>query len=438
MLRAVVENTARAPVDEIVVVLGCRAQWIAPVLEGLPVKLVINGSYREGQSSSLKAGLSAVDEGAGGIMFILGDQPLVRPETLGLLVERFKERGGITVPFYNGKRGNPVLLERHLLSNPGAIAGDEGARGIIAGNPHLVQRVDVDDEGVLLDVDTWEDYLGLMEPDGGAAFAKKDLVIIKGAGDLASGTAHRLFKCGFQVILLERPDPQAIRRTVSFAQAVFSGVHTVEGVTAVLTEDPAKARGVAGCGRLAVMIDQFGLSIKELMPDVVVDAVMAKKNLGTAMTDAPVVVGLGPGFTAGLDVHAVVETCRGHDLGRVIYSGTALPNTGVPGKIGGHAEERVVRSPGRGMLKAYKSIGDFVEKDEILGLVGGYQVVSPLTGVLRGMLQDGLQVTAGMKIGDLDPRLNRDNCFTISDKSRAVAGGVLEAVMFLKRRKGQF
>jgi len=256
-------------------------------------------------------------------------------------------------------------------------------------------------------------------------------VVIKGAGDLATGTAHRLFRCGFRVIMLERPDPAAIRRPVCFAQAVFSGVHTVEGVTSELSAGPEKAGEVARSGRVSVIIDPLWLTVRQLRPDVVVDAVMAKRNLGTVIDEALVVIGLGPGFTAGVDVHAVVETCRGHDLGRVILSGSAATNTGAPGEIGGYSVERVVRSPGKGILTALREIGDPVEKGDIIGAVGGHNLVAPLSGVLRGLLKSGLEVVEGMKVGDIDPRCRRDSCFSISDKSRAVAGGVVEAIMWL-------
>lgn len=256
-------------------------------------------------------------------------------------------------------------------------------------------------------------------------------MLIKGAGDLATGTAHRLFRCGYRIIMLEKEAPVAVRRTVSFAQAVFSGAHTLEGVTAVLAENYSRAIEIVGNGKVAVVVDPHWLSLRELRPMAVVDAVLAKRNLGTSIGEAPVVIGMGPGFTAGKDVHAVVETCRGHNLGMVIYSGQAAPDTGVPGIIAGYGEERVVRAPADGILTAFKNIGDLVEKDEILGLTGDQRLVAPLSGVLRGMLKSGLYAKKGMKVGDIDPRCIRDNCFTISDKSRAVAGGVLEAVMFL-------
>lgn len=257
------------------------------------------------------------------------------------------------------------------------------------------------------------------------------LVVIKGAGDLATGTAHRLFRCGFRVVMLEKAGPAAIRRPVCFAQAVFSGIHTVEGVTSELSAEPERAEEAAKSGRVPVIIDPLWLSVRQLRPDVVVDAVMAKRNLGTVIDEAPVVIGLGPGFTAGADVHAVVETCRGHDLGRVILSGSAAPNTGAPGEIGGYSGERVVRSPGKGILISFREIGDPVEKGEIIGAVGGRNLVAPLSGVLRGMLKSGLEAVEGMKVGDIDLRCLRDSCFSISDKSRVVAGGVVKAIMRL-------
>lgn len=266
------------------------------------------------------------------------------------------------------------------------------------------------------------DYMGV----GG--FTVKQLVIIKGAGDLATGIAHRLFRSGFSVVMTELPQPMVIRRTVAFGSAVFSGRVEVEGIVAVKSE-LADILQVVHEGQIAVVVDPQGLSINILKPLAVVDAILAKKNLGTQRSDAPIVVGVGPGFTAGVDVHAVVESMRGHYLGRVITKGSALPDTGVPGDIGGYTKERIVRAPCQGIFRGVSQIGDQVSAGEIVGYVDQQPVVAGITGILRGLLHDQLTVTVGMKIGDIDPRCIPEHCFSISDKARGIGGGVLEAIL---------
>ena len=254
------------------------------------------------------------------------------------------------------------------------------------------------------------------------------LVIIKGGGDLATGIAHRLFRSGFDILITEIAQPTVIRRSVAFANAVFEGRMTVEGVTAV----QARPDEVDGCLRarlIPVVVDPACHIVRHLQPWGLVDAILAKKNLGTARDDAPVVIGVGPGFTAGVDVHRVVETMRGHDLGRVIESGTATPNTGIPGDIGGYTLERLVTAPCDGIFLPQKQIGEFVTAGEILGTVENTPVLSSIAGVLRGLLRTGLPVTKNMKIGDVDPRAKVKHCWTISDKARAIGGGVLEALL---------
>lgn len=258
------------------------------------------------------------------------------------------------------------------------------------------------------------------------------LIILKGGGDLATGVAHRLHRSGFDVVITEIARPTVIRRTVAFAQAVFTGQATVEDVTALLTEPDDIEQVLAG-GDIPLLIDPQGLCVARLQPTAVIDAIMAKVNTGTTMDDAPVVIGIGPGFTAGTDVHAVVETARGHYLGRVYLRGSAAPNTGMPGEIGGYTTERLVRSPGEGLFRSCRSIGDVVAKGETVAYVGEMPVTTAMAGMLRGLLQDGLPVFAGMKVGDVDARCERDHCFTISDKARSIGGGVLEALMCLSQ-----
>lgn len=255
------------------------------------------------------------------------------------------------------------------------------------------------------------------------------LVLVRGGGDLASGVAHRLHRAGFTVMITELARPMCIRRTVSFAQAVYAGQVTVESVTARLAPDPASALAFAALNLIAVVVDPDGAAVRQLRPPVVVDARLAKQPLDTRRHDAPCVIALGPGFTAGVDCHAVVETQRGHDLGRVLWEGSAAPDTGLPEAVQGVAAERVLRAPAAGTFSAESAIGDPVLPGQIVGRVGSTPVAAQCAGVLRGLLQDGLPVTAGLKVGDVDPRGQREHCFSISDKARAVGGGVLEAVL---------
>lgn len=254
-------------------------------------------------------------------------------------------------------------------------------------------------------------------------------VVIKGAGDLASGVAFRLWRAGFPVTMTELAQPLAIRRTAVFAEAVYAGVTDIEGVVARRVERAEDAEAVLKAGDIPVLVDASPAMVAALRPDVLVDGIMAKRNTGTTMADAPLVVALGPGFVAGRDVHAVIETARGHFLGRALWEGAAQADTGVPGEIGGRTRERVVYAPCAGVFRAVTPIGTQVREGDLLGRVGEAPVPAPTSGVLRGLLHDGLPVTAGLKIGDVDPRAAVEHCFTVSDKALAIGGGVLEAIM---------
>ncbi len=260
------------------------------------------------------------------------------------------------------------------------------------------------------------------------------LVVVKGGGDVGSGVAHRLVKAGMHVVITEIERPTVVRRAVSFAGAVYEGEVEVEGVKAKRAENLDQALILLNEGWIPVVVDSRAETVKTMRPDVVVDALMAKKNLGTKMTDAPIVVGLGPGFTAGLDVHAVVETKRGHYLGKVIYEGKAEKDTATPGPIEGYTVERVLRAPADGLFRSIKKIGDKVAKGEQVASVEGHPIFSQIPGVIRGLLRDGLQVVKGQKVGDVDPRGIVEYCFTISDRARAIGGGVLEAILNLQRK----
>lgn len=299
---------------------------------------------------------------------------------------------------------------------------------------------------------------------------KKNLLIIcRGAGDLATGIIHRLHRAGHRVIALETDYPAAIRRQVSFCEAVYDGSAVVEGVTARLvpaladaetdTEtysgendtpaahivsekwDSSAIEAVLEAGEVPLLIDQKGESIALLKPDVVVDAIIAKKNLGTTIDMAPLVIGVGPGFTAGQDVHLVIESMRGHNLARIITDGMAQPNTGVPGNIAGFTSERVIHAPAAGYIHDVRKIGDIVQKgDEIAWIYPDKEsyvnalseyvpVNATITGIIRGLIREGYYFREGFKIADIDPRESElTNCFTISDKARSIAGSVLEAV----------
>ena len=274
---------------------------------------------------------------------------------------------------------------------------------------------------------------------------KKDLIVVRGAGDLATGTIHRLKKAGFRLLVLEAEHPAAIRRQVALSEAVYVGSARVEDVEAVRMDvelaekknrkellEPEMERIWKKDG-VPVLVDPAGLSIAALRPAVVVDAILAKKNLGTTKEMAPLVIALGPGFTAGEDVDVVIETKRGHNLGRVIRSGSAVPNTGIPGIIGGYGKERVMHAQAEGILRNAASIGDIVEARAVIAEIetekGTVPVEASLSGLLRGLIRDGYPVTKGFKIADIDPRKEElQNCFTISDKARCIAGSVLEVI----------
>ena len=257
------------------------------------------------------------------------------------------------------------------------------------------------------------------------------LVVIRGAGDIASGVALRLYHAGFKVIMLEVEKPTVIRCTVAFAQAVFDGEMTVEGVTARLATSSSEAMKLTERGFIPVMVDPACSLLDELKPLCVVDAILAKQNLGTRADMAPVTIALGPGFTAGKDCHAVIETNRGHWLGQVIYSGCAQENTGVPGNIMGHTTRRVIRAPAAGIMRSNVKLGDLVKEGGVIAWIGEHEIKAPLTGMVRGLLNDGLAVVGGFKIGDIDPRGETADFTSVSDKARAIGGGVLEALMML-------
>ena len=261
-----------------------------------------------------------------------------------------------------------------------------------------------------------------------------DLIIVRGGGDIATGTIHRLYRSGFNVLVLEAEAPCAIRREAAFCEAVYEGSKEVEGVLCERADSVSHACRMLKEGRLPILADPQGKAIMELKPEVVVDAILAKKNLGTNRKMALLTIGLGPGFTAGQDVDVVVETKRGHRLGRIIREGSAIPDTGIPGIIGGYGKERVIHAGTAGIFMDLRKIGDIVEAGETIAQIrtadgAMISVTTQITGILRGLLRSSYPVTPGFKVADIDPRKEElSNCFLISDKARCIAGSVLELV----------
>ena len=263
-------------------------------------------------------------------------------------------------------------------------------------------------------------------------------ILIKGAGDLATGIASRLYGAGHQILMTEISEPLTVRRTVALSRAVYEGCAEVEEMKAFRADSKEEAEKILGRGDIPVTVDPEAECRAWYRPDVVVDAILAKKNLGTEITDAPFVVGVGPGFTAGADCHCVVETKRGHSLGNIIWRGSALPNTGVPGNVGGYTTQRLIRASADWQMEPRVKIGDCVEAGQVVAVTGGRPVYAQMSGIVRGMLQEGVLVTENLKIGDIDARAEISHCYTISDKARAIGGGVLEAVSRFDRMKGSY
>lgn len=271
---------------------------------------------------------------------------------------------------------------------------------------------------------------------------KNQWVFVRGGGDIATGTIYKLHKSGYPVLILEIEYPSAIRRQVAFSEAVYDGESQIEGVTCVRVDSFEQAKAVVKEDKIPLLVDAKCDILKEVTPWAVVDAILAKKNLGTSRAMAKKTIGLGPGFLAGEDVDLVIETMRGHNLGRIIEKGMATPNTGVPGVIAGYGKERVLHAECAGRLYGKVKIGDTVEKNQVIAVIrdgeNEVEVKASLTGLVRGLIRDGYPVTEGFKIADIDPRKSEyKNCFTISDKARCIGGAVLEGLLYLEKRQGE-
>jgi len=258
------------------------------------------------------------------------------------------------------------------------------------------------------------------------------IVLVRGGGDLASGVALRLHRAGLQVVMTELPQPLSVRRLVSFSEAIYAGQFTLEGITARRVDDPTDTLRILQIytrGQIPVLVDPEAVAIQNLHPTVVIDAQMKKQPVELIRSPVKLIIGLGPGFTVGENCHAVVETKRGHMLGRVIWQGSSEPDTGIPNSVGDHQAERVLRSPAGGTLKLFTEICDHLEEGQLIGEVSGQPVKAPFRGVLRGLIHPSVELAPGMKIGDVDPRDDPRYCTLVSDKSLAIAGGVIEAIL---------
>ena len=266
-------------------------------------------------------------------------------------------------------------------------------------------------------------------PDSASPSLKGLKIIIRGAGEMATGVAHRLARAGFHLLLTETQHPLAVRRAVSFCEAVHDGAKSVEGLTARLIQEPEQVARLWDKGELPVLVDLDLICLEQLRPQVIVDALLAKKNTGLRRDMAPLTIGLGPGFSAPDQVDLVIETNRGHNLGRLIYDGAPAANTGVPGDIAGYTHERVLRSPADGLFETERQLGDAVTEGEVVAMVTGEPVSAQVGGVLRGLIRPGSQVRKGLKVGDVDPRGKIEYLDTISEKARAIGGSVLEGIL---------
>lgn len=273
-----------------------------------------------------------------------------------------------------------------------------------------------------------------MEKDGDERMKDRGIVVVRGGGDIATGTICRLHHCGFKLLVLETANPKAIRRTVALSEAVYEGSQTVEEVTAERIATVEGCAAVWANDKIPVLIDPTADCLSYIQPLALIDAILAKKNCGTTKNMAPITIGLGPGFFGGKDVHAVIETARGHRLGRIMYAGSPLADSGIPGMIGGYTLERVLYAPHEGTLEVVQDIGSRVTKGDMIARIGTTEIPAPITGLVRGMIRHRTKVTKGLKIGDIDPRIDEvENCYTISDKARCISGGVVEALLFLSK-----
>ncbi|MBT3220126.1 MAG: EF2563 family selenium-dependent molybdenum hydroxylase system protein [Proteobacteria bacterium] len=406
------------------VVLVVRPGFSVPESLRQRVRIVENQAHHRGMGASLRAGVEA--SVADGWVISLGDLPCLDQTTIEAVIEELTlGQKGIIVPHFRGQRGHPVVISARYKAELLGLDHDVGAKKIIERHAADVCLLAVDGPSLVLDIDTPADLGRHIK--GKEA---KPKILVKGAGEQASATAWRLFRCGFPVVMTELAHPSAVRRTVSFCSAIPNGEAEVEGVRG-RGYDLSESAVLADLDQshLPVFVDPAGEIRRIWRPDVIIDGRILKYNLDNSMGHAPLTIGLGPGLVAGKDVHFVVETNRGHDLARIISSGTAAPDTGVPGDIGGRSRERVLRASIAGILETHAKIGDLVQVGEEVATIGDNTLRAQLSGMVRGILPTGSLVRSGQKVGDIDPRGKRHYCYTISDKARAICGSVLEIVV---------
>lgn len=381
----------------------------------IPEVCVVNRHPEKGISSSIALALEAVQQqpdwqSGDAVCFCVCDQPFLKRETLEAMLEGFqRSRKGIGCIDWNGSK-NPCVFQERYFPDLQSLSGDEGGKKVLKRHLDDLYRLEARKEEV------WD-------------MDEKKTVVVRGGGDLATGTAYLLAKKGYRVLVLETERPACIRRQVAFCEAVYEGSCTVEGMIARKVLSKQEAEKAWKRGEVPVLIDPECRCLPWFHPIALVDGILAKKNLGTTIDMAPLTIGLGPGFTAGEDTDLVIETMRGETLGKIYRSGTAIPNTGVPGVIAGYAKERVIHAPCSGTIRYLKQIGDLVEKGETLAMIGETDVRATLTGYLRGAIKEGYLVVKGLKIMDIDPRTDsNERCFLISDKALAIGGSVCRAL----------
>ena len=428
LLLHTLETLTACPFDEVLVVLGHQAHIIRPLIEKYNCRSVLNPDYETGMAGSIRAGLRALPGPSAGVLICLGDMPLLRPVTVQRLCSAFRsDPKRIVAPVAAGRQANPVIIPRCYWPEVESLQGDVGCKAILERHREQVNYVPLPTLGVLQDADTPEAMnllrRRLEQPLCGL------VILIRGAGELASGIAHRLARAGFKICMTELPQPLAIRRRVCFSEAVYGGSCEVDSLTGELVDSLEEIQHCWKMGSVPVLVDPAADIRESLHPDVVIDGIMGKRNTGTVLGHAPLVIGLGPGFEAGRDVHVVIETNRGHRLGALIDHGAAEADTGQPGDISGYREERVLKSPCGGVFLTDQVPGTLVARDQLLGTVNGESIRARIPGALRGILRNATPVAAGTKLADIDPRNEISYCHSISDKARTVSGGVLEAIM---------
>lgn len=433
----IIEKVQACPFESIVLVVN--SERFQSISKDYKIQIVLNANAHLGQSESIKAGLLHSPD-CEGYMFFPADQPLLDVETILKLMAQFDlYRDKIIIPRYEGQPGSPVIFPAKYKSALLALKGDVGGREIVREHPEAVIYVDLENGYVLSDIDTWEEYQAILNEKyehTADNFLLKDTVIIRGGGDIASGVIQALHRSGFRILVLEAEQPTAIRRKVSFCEAVYEKTVTIEGIRAICVMDEEEMQQAWRNGAVPLIIDTDGKYIEELKPDIVIDAILAKRNMGTNREMAPITIALGPGFEAGRDVDIVIETMRGHRLGSLIQSGYAIDNTGIPGEIMGFSKERVIYSPIEGIIQNVRDIGDKVQAGETIAMIGSSEIRSPLDGILRGIIRNNLYIAKNTKIADIDPRIQEQkNCFTISDKARTIGGAVLQAILYLMHQR---